>query len=76
MLQYHFGDAPQLAYIKIRTSEKRQIEQDLQVDQFLLQSGAPISVKDALERYDRPAPEPGEALLETRPACRPCAPRP
>ena len=67
VLQYHFGDAPQLAYIKIRTREKRQIEQDLQVDQFLVQSGAPISVKDALERYDRPAPEPGEALLKPGP---------
>lgn len=64
VLQYHFGDAPQLAYIKIRASDKRDLDQDLKVDQFLLQSGAPIAIHDALERYDRPAPKPGEDLLK------------
>ncbi|MDB6066232.1 MAG: hypothetical protein JWR26_2440 [Pedosphaera sp.] len=64
VLQYHFGDAPQLAYIKVRTVEKRDLSLDLQVDQFLLSAGVPISVKDALERYGRPAPQPGEPLLK------------
>lgn len=63
-LRYHFGDAPQLAYIKISTGERKDIAQSLQIDQFLLQSGAPIAVKDALERYDRPQPDEGEALLK------------
>lgn len=64
VLQYYFGDAPQLAYIKIRTVEKKDIDQALKVDQFLVQSGAPISVKSALERYDRPASQPGEEILK------------
>ena len=64
VLQYHFGDAPQLAYIKIRTADKKDLDQSLKVDQFLLQSGAPIAIKDALERYDRPAPKPNEPLLK------------
>jgi phage gp29-like protein len=64
VLQYHFGDAPQLAYIKVRTPDRKEVAQSLQVDQFLLQSGAPIAVKDALERYDRPVPDSGEALLK------------
>jgi phage gp29-like protein len=68
VLRYHFGDAPQLAYINIKTREKRDLELSLKVDQFLLQSGAPISVQDALERYDRPAPAPGESLLRWIPA--------
>jgi phage gp29-like protein len=64
VLQYHFGDAPQLAYIKIRASNKRDLNQDLKVDQFLLQAGAPLAINDALERYDRPLPKPGEELLK------------
>jgi phage gp29-like protein len=64
VLRYYFGDAPQLAYLKIRSVEKRDLDLDLKIDQFLVQSGAPISVKDALERYGRPAPRPGDELLK------------
>lgn len=68
VLRYHFGDAPQLAYLRIKAREKRDLELSLKVDQFLLQSGAPISAQDALERYDRPAPAPGEILLRWNPS--------
>lgn len=72
VLQYHFGDAPQLAYIKIRVPDRKEVTQSLQVDQFLLQSGAPIAIKDALERYDRPIPDAGEPLLKpTSPSTEP-----
>lgn len=71
VLQYYFGDAPQLAYLKLRTPEKSETDLDLKVDQFLVQSGAPVSVKDALERYGRPAPQPGEPLLKPAPAPAP-----
>ncbi len=64
VLRYYFGDAPQLAYLKIRSIEKRDLDQDLKIDQFLVQSGAPITVRDALERYDRPSPRPDDALLK------------
>ena len=63
VLEYHFGDAPVLAYLKIRTAGIKDTAQSLQIDQFLLQSGVPISVKDALERYERPMPAPDEKLL-------------
>jgi phage gp29-like protein len=64
VLQYHFGDAPALAYLKIRVADKKETDLSLKIDQFLLQAGAPIAIKDALARYDRPAPKPGEALLK------------
>jgi phage gp29-like protein len=63
VLQYHFGNAPQLAFIKIRAAVKKDLDQSLKVDQFLLQSGAPLGVADALTRYDRPAPKPADPLL-------------
>lgn len=59
-----FGPAaPVLANIRINPPKKRDIAQDLNVDRFLLQHGAPVSVADALERYGRPAPDEGEDLL-------------
>ena len=64
VLQYHFGDAPRLAYLKIRAADKRDVDQSLKIDQFLLQAGAPIAVTDALARYDRPAPKAGAELLK------------
>lgn len=64
VLEYHFGDAPQLAYIKIRTAERKDVNQSLAVDQFLLEAGAPLSVKDTMERYERAMPGEGEELLK------------
>ena len=64
VLAYYFGDAPALAYLKIRTSEREEIERELKIDQFLLAAGVPLSVKDALERYNRPMPAAGETLLQ------------
>ncbi len=63
VLQYYFGDAPQLAYLKILTREKRDVEQDLKTDDFLLRAGFPMSVASAGERYGRDIPAPGEPLL-------------
>jgi phage gp29-like protein len=71
VLQYHFGDAPALAYFKLRAGNKRDVELDLKVDEFLVQSGAPMAAADALARYDRPLPDAGEALL--KPAATPVA---
>ncbi|MDB6018441.1 MAG: hypothetical protein JWR19_2930 [Pedosphaera sp.] len=64
VLQYYFGDAPQLAYLKIRTAEKQNTDQEIKVDQFLLNSGAPLAIKDTLERYNRPQPDAAESLLK------------
>ena len=67
VLQYFFGDAPQVAYLKIRTSEKKAVEEDLKVDDFLVRAGFPLARQDAAERYNRALPKAGEALL-TAPA--------
>jgi phage gp29-like protein len=56
-LAWKFGDAPQLAYLKIKTSEKKDAALDLQIDQFLLSAGFPISKTSAGERYGRPVPD-------------------
>ena len=71
VLRYHFGDAPQLAYLKLRTAERTHVAADLQVDQFLLQAGVPLGVQAALERYNRAEPAPGEPRLHA-----PAAPAP
>ncbi len=70
-----FGPAaPVQANIRISPPKKRDIGQDLQVDRFLLQYGAPVSVADALERYGRPAPDDGEDLLRAPKRQAPVAP--
>jgi phage gp29-like protein len=67
-LAWKFGpDTPQLAYLKIRVPETKNVDLELKTDQFLVQAGAPLGVKNALERYGRQMPEPGEATL-TAPA--------
>lgn len=62
VIEYQFGVKP-LAYIKILTSKKQDVPAELQIDQFLLSAGAPISIENALERYGREMPKDGEALL-------------
>jgi phage gp29-like protein len=63
VLQYHFGDGPALAYLRLATPEPQTVAHDIAVDQFLLAAGAPVAVRDALERYHRPQPDAGEELL-------------
>jgi phage gp29-like protein len=64
VIAWTFGpDAPVLAYLKFRKQEKQSIEMDLAIDTFLLNAGAPLAVKTTLERYGRPVPTPGEAML-------------
>lgn len=64
VLQYYFGDAPQLAYLRIKTAEKPNVAQELLVDDWLVKNGAPRAIKDVLEMYNRPVPDPGEPLLK------------
>ncbi len=63
-LAWKFGPAtPQLAYLKIKTEEKDKTALDLQIDQFLLSAGFPISITSAAERYSRPVPGENDDLL-------------
>ncbi len=68
-LAWKFGaDAPQLAYVKLRTTPRRDIQTDIAVDTFL--SGFKdkdgkglLGTQTTLERYSRPLPRPDEERL-------------
>ncbi len=65
VIAYHFGDGTKpLAYVKVVIPELKDSTKDLAIDQFLLTSGAPLSVKEIMERYNRTIPEAGEDLLK------------
>lgn len=64
-LDWKFGvGTPQLAYLKLRTTPRRNLQDDIAVDTFLLNAGAPLGVEDTLERYSRAQPEKGASLLK------------
>jgi phage gp29-like protein len=64
VLEYYFGaNAPRLAYLRLRSTQRQDTRTELQIDQFLINQGAKLSVRDALERYGRrPATEDEEVL--------------
>ncbi len=65
VLDYTFGEGtPALAYVKVLTSAKENITQDLAIDAFLVANGHPISQKQVAERYNRPLPDAADALLK------------
>lgn len=67
-LAWKFGpEAPQLAYLKLRTTPRQNIADDLQVDQFLAQFDGLLGKQSTLERYSRPMPKDDEEML-TKPA--------
>ena len=69
-LAWKFGpDVERLAYLKLRTTPRRNIQDDLAVDEFL----ATVKAKDGrgvlglqalMERYSRPLPKPEEDVAE------------
>jgi len=69
-LAWKFGpDTPQLAYIKLRTTPRSNVKDDLAVDGFLstFRDGdgkTLLGVQATLERYGRPLPKPGEETLQ------------
>lgn len=64
-IRYLFGPATRpLAYVRIKTLVRRNIQLDLAVDAFLLNNGAPVGRADALERYGRRTPRADEPLLQ------------
>ncbi len=66
-VRYIFGEGVKpLAYVRVRTQVKRDIQLDLAVDAFLLNHGAPVGLADALERFGRAVPKTGEPLLGSK----------
>lgn len=57
VLDYIFGeDAPALAYVKVCTARKQNVELDLKIDEFATRNGHPVSQQQFAERYNRPVP--------------------
>lgn len=57
-LQWKFGpDVPQLAYVKLRTTPRQNIKDDLSVDQWLAAQKFPMTLGSLAERYSRDLPE-------------------
>ncbi|HEY1663754.1 MAG TPA: DUF935 family protein [Verrucomicrobiae bacterium] len=71
-LAWKFGeDAPQLAYVKLRTTPRRDVQTDIAVDTFLAgftdkNGKGLLGVANTLERYARPMPGPEENILLTK----------
>lgn len=64
-LAWKFGpDAPQLAYIKLRTRDRKNVTNELAVDQFMITNRVPVGVNQLLERYDRAKPAEDDDLVE------------
>jgi len=57
------GDPFPLAYIKINTHTKQNVEHDIKIDEFLIKNGLPVAVDDVLERYGRARPDDDEELI-------------
>lgn len=75
VIRHTFGPGTEpLAYIKIPVPTRRNVEQDLKADEFLIGSGVRLSVRDALDRYGRTQAADGKPVLvspvatTTRPA--------
>jgi hypothetical protein len=68
VIRYVFGPGVKpLAAIRVLVAGRECTDYDLRIDEFLSGHGAPLSVRDALQRYGRPLPKPGESLLNPGP---------
>jgi phage gp29-like protein len=65
VIQYLFGEEP-LAWIKIKTGQRQDIKQDIEVDRFLSEQGFPMSAQALATRYGRTLPAEDETLLTPR----------
>ena len=64
VIRHVFGEGVRpLAGVKVLVSPRECTTGDLQIDEFLLRHGAPLSLQDTLNRYGRSLPKPGETAL-------------
>ena len=72
VIRYLFGDDAQpLANIKVLVTPKECTTSDLEIDQFLYKTGAPLALHDLMTRYGRALPKPGEPFLQLNPNLTP-----
>jgi len=70
VIRYVFGEGVKpLAQVKVLGAPRECTTAEIQIDQFLLRSGAPLSIQETMTRYGRALPKPGEPILlrSTRP---------
>jgi hypothetical protein len=64
VIRHVFGEGIKpLARVQVLVSPRECTGSDLQVDEFLLRHGAPLSVEGTLHRYGRALPKPGEKVF-------------
>ena len=69
VLRWFFGpDVEPLAYFQLQVPQRKNIDQDIKVDQFLLGRGVRLSVDDVMERYGRTPADEDDEVLGTGPA--------
>lgn len=64
VIRYQTGDETPLAYVRILPDQRKNIELDLLVDEFLVKAGARLGLSNALQRYGRQAADPADAVLQ------------
>lgn len=65
VIEYHFGIGTRpLAYVQIRTRDRKDTRLDLEMFKTLSEIGVPISVDGVLERFGLQKPRPDEELLK------------
>jgi hypothetical protein len=63
VLKYALGVTDPLAYVSILPPKRKNVAQDIQIDEFLAGHDFKLSQDDAAERYGRALAEPGEPTL-------------
>jgi phage gp29-like protein len=66
-IQYYLGDEEPLAYFQVKTATRKNIDQELKIDDQLNRLGFPITLKSLSERYNRPLPDKDEERLPPPP---------
>ncbi len=64
VIKYVFGEEVKpLAQVKVLVSPRECTTADIQIDEFLIRNGAPLSIQETMSRYGRALPKEGEATL-------------
>jgi hypothetical protein len=65
VIRYVFGEEVKpFAYVKVLVSPRECTTADLQIDEFLIRNGAPLSLQETMSRYGRALPKPGEPIFD------------
>jgi len=67
VIRHVFGPGVKpLAGVKVLVSPRECTMDDIQIDRFLLEQGAPLSVRETMTRYGRALPEEGDEVFQGR----------